>query len=173
MNTASTDPDPRRGTMKDRRALMLANAGLIAGLALGSIAIAGASPTPAWAAESGIARRTTEPSASRIAVAETPAERRLARRGLVGLVAAITGMDVRDVEWQRRAGQSLAAIARVKGVAAERVVGAAMAELATVLDGDVASGRITARQRGAVLESAREGIVARIMASSVSPDLAT
>ena len=142
--------------MKDSRALMLANAGLIAGLALGSIAIAGSSTRTPWAAAGtdvrGVAEGAVSPGSP--AAAETPRRRQRGVRRLPALVAALARMDVRDVEWQRHAGQSLAAIAAGKGLTSERVVAAELAELSEVLDGDVDSGRISAAQKDRVLRDA-------------------
>ena len=143
--------------MKDSRALMLANAGLIAGLALGSIAIAGSSTRTPWAAAGtdvrGVAEGAVSPGSP--AAAETPRRRQRGVRRLPALVAALARMDVRDVEW-RHAGQSLAAIAAGKGLTSERVVAAELAELSEVLDGDVDSGRISAAQKDRVL---RDGLI--------------
>ena len=143
--------------MKDGRALMLANAGLIAGLALGSIVIAAGSASPALTASPGSARTiaagTAEPPETMSG--EATAESRQGARRLPDLVATLTGMDARDVDWQWRAGQSLVAIARAKGVTGERLVSAALEDFSRGLDEDVSSGRITSDQRARVIAAAR------------------
>jgi hypothetical protein len=75
------------------------------------------------------------------------------------------------VKWQLRAGQSLGAIARSKGIPADAVVDAALRGLSTTLDGDVASGRISEGQRARVLADAGAGIGARLEVSGAVNDM--
>jgi hypothetical protein len=145
---------------------MLAAAGLIAGLTLGSIAISNATVGTAWAARvaskrgAGVARSAQ----GSIPVFEAPAEPDLAVRRLPDLVAALTGMHVRDVEWQLHSGLSLAEVARDKGVTSDEVVAVALREFSAVLDGDVGSGRIGVDQKYRIAAQAHARFEARMSA---------
>ena len=157
--------------MKDSRRMMLANAGLIAGLALGSIAIAASATGTTWATSAAAAGTVARPPSitAKAGGQKVNGRRKGAFLGLASHVAALTGMDVRDVDWQRRAGQSLTAIARAKGVASPRVVEAVVTDLAVRLEGHVASGRIDAGRKARALAAARSNLTARMAATQQAP----
>jgi hypothetical protein len=149
--------------MSQTRARILASAGLIAGLALGSIAISSTSVGNPWAPSAalvGVAGSTGDAAILDDAVRDASdggsVESRRTTLRLPELVAAMAAMDVRDVEWQLHAGSTLAQVARGKGIAPEAVVGTATRRLADALDGDVASGRISETQKSRIVAGASE-----------------
>lgn len=147
----------RKLSLEDQTRMMLASAGLIAGITLGSIAIS---------AGYGLPGQPGGPAAGQVTAGLITATEVAATHihpvDLQEVVAMLTGMDLRDVEWQRTAGQSLLAIAAYKGIPADDIVTRAVEQLAAELEADVVSGRITADQRARVLEAERARLTARM-----------
>jgi hypothetical protein len=108
--------------MQKRRAISFIVVGLVAGLALGSLGIA------LGATASTTATQTPGPGGW-----GGPGGGRGFGRGhggpgggLAQAVATLTGLTVQDVMTQRQAGKSFAAIAKAKGVSADKVVAEAV-----------------------------------------------
>ena len=137
--------------MNEKRARMLAAAGLTAGLALGSIAISMASVGVPWNRPAAVVRAAAGKSSFKALNRDDDDDGNGLPVTLPGLVASLTGMDVRDVEWQLHAGSSLADIARSKGLVSEAVVTAAGVRFAGALEADVAAGRISESQRARIV----------------------
>jgi hypothetical protein len=156
--------------VNDQRMRMLATAGLIAGLTLGSITLSNAAAGTPSAIAAAAARRAlaTEAAGEPVVAFEAPAEPAGAARRLPDLVAALTGMDARDVAWQRLAGLSLTDIAHAKGLDRDEVVAVALREFSAALDTDVASGRISADQKYRVAAQAHARFEAEMAAVTVA-----
>lgn len=144
--------------MRNQQARLLASAGLIAGITVGSLVLANTASTSALTA--GLTATSAAAAGSSSSEVTAAGDGRL-----TGLVASLARMNVEDVRWQRYAGLSLVRIAGAKGVKAEDIVEAALDDLAARLDSDVAAGRITAGQRDRVLESQRAPIEQAILAT--------
>ena len=163
--------------MNEKRALILANAGLIAGLALGSIALSSAAATAMPPEPPALVRRSIPWDTAVAARGDADVDRNQdpeegdADRGasegsrLAEVVASLTRMDVRDVEWQLHAVSTLAQIAASKGVGSGAVVVEAGNRLAAVLDEDVASGRIDLLQKDRVVAAAADWFAARLVSA--------
>lgn len=142
-------------------------AGLLAGAGVGAVAVShimGSSPTasivtPAPAPQA--PEPTPVPTAPAASSAKATRARLVLRSDLVKLVAQQTGTTVQQVRSEVEAGQTLDAIA---GSDAQTVVSAALQEVTTKLDAEVAAGTITQAQETAQLSRAQTSIT-RLMAA--------
>ena len=124
----------------NRRSLMLVALGLVAGLTLGAIGIAGAAP----------AAETTAPAAA-TGLRIGPAIRDAGAR-MVDILAKLTGLSADEVQDRRAAGESVADIAESKGVDSGKVVDEALAARKALLDERVQSGTLSEDDAAAVLD---------------------
>ena len=111
-------------------------------------------------------------SASGVAPAGPGAGRRVGPRGLVGpdgaaltAAAKALGMTPTDLLGQLRSGKSLAAVAKAKGVAVQKVVDALVAQAKQRLADDVKSGRLTQAQADQRLKNLSDRITAKVNAT--------
>ncbi len=147
--------------MKNRKAFGFVAAGLIAGLVLGSIGIAGAATA---------SKSTTAPADS--AASGQPSGREFdgpggrgghggpgrdgAPRGggvLGEALAALTKSDVQTIMTKRAAGTSFAAQAKTAGVSNDQLIAKATALVKADLDAAVKAGTVSAAQRTAELKT--------------------
>lgn len=144
--------------MKNSKALGIAAAGLVAGLALGSLGIAyGANST---------ASKSTTPSAATTA---TMGQRGpggpdghgggvIGKRGFGGesdiaeALASLSGLTVDEVNTKRQAGTSYAAIAKAEGVSTSALIAETVKIETEECDAAVKAGTITSAERTTVLK---------------------
>lgn len=137
--------------MRKSKALALAAATLVAGLALGSIGLASAAPA-------------TDPAASGAAGygLRMGAALRDAGGRMIDILADLTGLSTDAIEARRVAGESVAAIAKSEGVDSAAVVDKAIDVRKAVLDDKVADGTIDAETRDEVLTRMTERLNDRV-----------
>lgn len=141
--------------MKKGKAIALVAAGLVAGLALGSVGIAYAvaETGPAGCAPGLGMGRSIRDAGGR----------------LVDIVAELTGLTVEEVRAARAEGESFADIAEANGSSADEVVEAALEARKEFLDSKVEDGVITQEQADAAFERMSERLNERITADEVGP----
>jgi len=120
--------------------------GLVIGLAAGALVFGGfaaaqAAPAAVGAAI-GVAAKTSP-----------PVQRYL--MGPLGVLAKLTGLKAEDIITQRKAGKSLADIAKSKGVTVDKLIDEVIAARKAALDVRVKQGVITQAQEDAALEFMR------------------
>ncbi|MBI5230660.1 MAG: hypothetical protein HY876_00660 [Coriobacteriales bacterium] len=165
--------------MKDWKAISLVAAGLVAGLVVGSMTIAGAAgsgattptPTPKAAAPANCGAgcgNAAAPGACATGAASeacaTGARPRFGRNGLglVDVVAKLTGLSADDVAAARADGKSFADIAKDKGVSADDIVAEAMKARTEFLEARVKDGTLTEDQKDEILAQMKTNLEARV-----------
>jgi hypothetical protein len=81
---------------------------------------------------------------------------------MVDVVAKLTGLSVDEIRTKRAAGESLASIAKGKGISADQVVAQALTVRKTVLDAKVKDGTITQAQEDAALANMKTRLTDRV-----------
>lgn len=144
--------------MNKRTAPVLVIAGLVAGLVLGSLTVAGAAPT--------VDEATGEPLGvgARMGLAIRDAGARM-----IDIVSDLTGLETDEIYERRVAGESVADIAESEGVDAATVVDEALAAREAILDQKVADGTIDEATKAAMLDRMGDRLTERIESTEPGP----
>lgn len=145
--------------MSKGKAFALVAAGLVAGLVLGSIGVAGAATAPA-ATSSQSASAAPEWCPSPVWRAGQAV--RDAGGRLIDIVADLTGLSTDQVAAKRADGQSFEQIAESEGVSSDDVVAEALKVRKELLDQKVEDGTITQQQADAMLENMKTRLTERV-----------
>ena len=142
--------------MKTRKAIGFIAVGLAAGLALGSLGIAAAATA---------SNSSTETTSAATAADQTgrgpggPGGRGFGGMGdIPEALAELSGLTVEEVQTQREAGTSYAAIAKAEGVSTDDLVAATVKIETAELDAAVTAGTLTAAERTSILSSLEANI---------------
>ena len=125
---------------------------LVLGLVLGNVLSSGAAPSSDTTAQSGVTGLGL-----RLGGAMRDAGGRLS-----DVVAKLTGLDADEVEDQRHAGTSFAAIAKTKGVTSDELVAEALKVRKQLLDEKVKAGAITQAQADDALDRMKDRLGDRV-----------
>lgn len=150
--------------MKNRKAIGFIAVGLAAGLALGSIGIA----TAATATNSSTTATSTTAGTTQAAPGPGGASGMSKHGGFTGVgdiseaLAKLSGLTVEEIETQRRAGTSYAAIAKAEGVSESALIAKTVEIEKDELDAAVSDSTLTNAQRTSYLSSLESGIKAAL-----------
>lgn len=137
-------------TVKSSKSIALVALGLTAGLVLGSVGVSFA------------AAEDTSTNPVVCAGARMGQSIRDAGARLVDVVAELTGLSAEEVQAERAAGKSAAAIAEANGSSAEEVVSTALETRKALLDEKVADGTITQEQADLMYDRMTERVTERV-----------
>jgi hypothetical protein len=85
------------------------------------------------------------------------------------VVAKLTGLTEAEIQIQRQAGQSLAAIAKAKGVTEDALLKAILVEKKSVLDAQVKAGTLTQVQADAIWANMQEQVKTAVERTTTGP----
>ncbi|MCX8006923.1 MAG: hypothetical protein N3B11_02265 [Coriobacteriia bacterium] len=147
--------------MKHSKSLVLVTAGLVAGLVLGGMGLAAASPSTVGGGAAG------KTGAVGACVRMGQAIRGSGAR-LVDVLAGLTGLSAADIRSKRTAGESIADIARAEGVDPGDIVDKALELRASVLEQKVKDETITQAQADAAYAQMKERLAERIESTATA-----
>lgn len=165
--------------MKNRTAVMMLVAGLVAGLALGTTAL-GFAATRQAATQMTAASASTSPTPSPRGDGgpggfdghmgdRGPGGRGMFGVGMVDVVAKLTGETTTTVAAARAKGTSFAKIASAKSVTVEQIVTLSMAAPKAALDSEVSNGLITQAKADTELAELKTRVTAEVNDTNVRP----
>jgi hypothetical protein len=154
--------------MKNKRAFGFIAVGLVAGLALGSLGIATAATSKATA--STMTTSTTAPSGRGPGGPGGPGGGTQGRGGggdIAEALAKLSDATVSDIESQRAAGKSYAAIAKTKGVSTDALIAETVKIEAAELAAEVKAGTMTATERTTILSTIEANLTKAVAETGV------
>lgn len=144
--------------MRKGKSIALVTAGLIAGIVLGSVSFATATPAD-YAPTNTVAACGLQLGQSL----------RGAGGRLIDIVADLTGLSTDEIAAERADGKSIATIAEENGVESDAVVEGALSIREEMLSDRVADGTLTQEQADAALEQMTERLAERVDTTEVGP----
>jgi hypothetical protein len=154
--------------MKNKRACGFIVVGLVAGLALGSLGIATASTSKATA--STMTTSTTAPSGRGFGGPGGPGGGMHGRGGggdVAEALATLSDATVSDIESQRAAGKSYAAIAKTNGISTDALIAETVKIEAAELAAEVKAGTMTAAERTTILSAIEANLTKAVAETGV------
>jgi hypothetical protein len=133
--------------------------GLVAGLVLGSIGIAGAAVSSSRRADAAVATSAAPCPAPGLQAGRAVRD---SSGSLIDVVAKLTGLSAEQIATQLQEGKTFAEIAKAEDVSVDAIVAESLRARASYLDAKVKDGTITEAQKTAILERMTARLTERI-----------